>query len=255
MNRNELKNFLDFKVSQYNRTDFIPSDPISIPHSFLRKEDIEISGFLTAQISWGNRKAIQKSANELMERLDNAPYDFIQNAGKKEFLLLATFYYRTMLPGDMVFFLRSLQNIYQNYGGLEKLFAAGFKINGSAFGAVEYARQFIFRLPHEERYRKHFPSPLRGSASKRIHMYLRWMCRKDNSGVDFGIWSSIPQSELMCPLDLHSGKVARKLGLLRRKQDDRKAVEELTTELRKFDPKDPVKYDFALFGLSVFKKF
>lgn len=255
MDKNELQEFLDFKTQQYNCIDFIESDPISIPHSFSRKEDIEISGLLTAMMSWGNRKAILNAATQLIERTDNSPYDFVLNAGSKEFSNFDTFCYRTMQPGDMNFFAQSLQVILRSSGNLENVFSEGFKISGNVSGAIEFVRNKIFTIPHLDRQKKHFPSPIQGSASKRMNMFLRWMCRKDSTGVDFGIWDSIPASSLMCPLDLHSGRVARKLGLLVRKQDDRKAVEELTAELRKFDPLDPVKYDFALFGLSAFERF
>ncbi len=255
MNSTELKEFLDFKVKQYNTSAFIDNDPILIPHMFSKKEDIEISGFLTALISWGNRKAIQKAAVKLMELMDNAPYDFITQAQDHEIKSIENFYYRTFQISDLHFYLLSLQNIYINHKGLENVFQSGYNLNHFVFEAIEYARGIFFEISHLQRNKKHFSSPASGSAAKRINMFLRWMCRLDKIQVDFGIWKHISQSDLICPLDVHSGHTARKLNLLKRKQNDRKAAEELTANLRKLAPEDPVKYDFALFGLSIFEKF
>ncbi len=255
MNYSQLKEFLDFKVNQYNTISFIETDPISVPHFFSKKEDIEIAGFLTAILSWGNRTAIRKAASSLMELFQNEPFEFILNMGTAELKKLEKFYYRTFQPSDAVFFAQALSNIYLNHGGLENVFTEGYRINKCAFEAIEHCRKVFFQIPHQKRYTKHFSSPAAGSAAKRLNMFLRWMVRKDNKGVDFGIWSSISPSDLICPLDLHSGRVARKLGLLNRKQNDRKAAKELTEKLKNFDSLDPVKYDFALFGLGVFEKF
>lgn len=255
MNFNELKEFLDFKSRQYNCPAFIETDPISIPHQFTRKEDIEIAGFLTAILSWGNRKSIIQAANLLMQRLDQDPFKFIMFSTEKERNQLKDFYYRTFQKTDIVFFLNALNNIYMRHGGLEQIFQQGLLLTGSMFDSIEYVRNIFLTTRYEKRNIKHLPSPAAGSAAKRIHMFLRWMCRKDTNGVDFGIWNFVKPSQLFCPLDIHSGNVARKLGLLHRKSNDRKAVEELTLSLQKLDPVDPVQYDFALFGLSFFEKF
>jgi uncharacterized protein (TIGR02757 family) len=251
----DLKEFLDYKILQYNTPEFVHNDPVSIPHLFSKKEDVEISGFLTAIIAWGNRKAIIKAAMQLMELMDHSPFDFVMNAGEAELTQIQNYYYRTFRGCDLGYFLTSLKNIYSINHGIEHIFTSGYLQNKSIWKAISNARQMFFSLPHPERTEKHFSSPLSGSACKRINMFLRWMVRNDPSGIDFGIWNGIPASALLCPLDLHTGNVARKLGLIHRKQNDRQAVDELMTTLRAFDPDDPVKYDFALFGLGVFEKF
>ena len=250
----ELKEFLDFKVDQYNTPDFISSDPVQIPHLFSGKEDIEISGFLTATIAWGNRKSILKNANSLMELMGNTPYDFVMEHGEKDLEPLQNFVHRTFNSTDLIYFIRSLQNIYTNHNGLEGIFTRHSSDRGLQLAIHEFKKIF-FELPHEPRTQKHVSDPLKNSAAKRINMFLRWMVRQDAGNVDFGIWKSISPSLLSCPLDVHSGNVARKLGLLKRKQNDAKALLELDTALRKMDPQDPVKYDFALFGLGVFEKY
>jgi uncharacterized protein (TIGR02757 family) len=254
VNRSELKEFLDYKVSQYNQPQFIESDPISIPHRFSIKEDIEIAGFLVATIAWGNRKSIINNGNILMNLLDNSPYDFIINHKSKDLNRFHGFVHRTFNSTDLKYFIKSLKNIYSKHGGMEKIFS----INSTADSiqpAIYQFKKVFFELPHEIRTTKHVSDPLNGSAAKRINMLLRWLIRKDKNGVDFGIWKSISPSILSCPLDVHSGNVARKLGLLNRSQNDSKAVEELDNSLRMFDKSDPVKYDFALFGLGVFERF
>lgn len=248
-----LQNLLDQKVVQYNNFKFIETDPISIPHMFKSKEDIEISAFLTSVISWGRRTAIIKSAKRLMELMDNSPHDFLINSNDKDLSRFEGFVYRTFNADDCLFLITSLRNIYLKSESLESVATKAFKANGSMFDVLAGLRSAIIQTPHLKRSEKHLANPLTGSAAKRTNMFLRWMVRKDNSGVDFGIWDKIPQSHLLCPLDVHSGNVARKLGLLTRKQNDWKAVEELTTELRSFDAEDPVKYDFALFGMGVFE--
>ncbi|MHA6280509.1 TIGR02757 family protein [Salinimicrobium sp. CAU 1759] len=254
MTRKELKEFLDFKVEQYNTPQFIESDPIQIPHLFSRKEDIEISGFLTAVISWGNRKSILKNANSMMDLLDQAPYQFVMQHSENDLDRLETFVHRTFNGRDFIYFIKALQHIYREHEGLEFIFSNS-STEKSLQPAIHVFKNKFFELPHERRTEKHISDPLKNSAAKRINMFLRWMVRNDNSGVDFGIWKNLSPAQLSCPLDVHSGNVARKLGLLKRKQNDAKALAELDNSLRELDPKDPVKYDFALFGLGVFEKY
>lgn len=252
---NELLKFLDSCVIYYNQSSFIKNDPVSIPHLFSKKEDIEIAGFLTALISWGNRTAIIKSAAQLMNWMDGSPFDFVLNASEPELKLISSFYYRTFQGDDLLFVLYALRNIWEKKEGLEVLAAGAFRRNGKIKEAIVEIRKTMLEIPHLKRSEKHLANPENGSAAKRTNMFLRWMVRNDGAGVDFGLWKNIPQSLLMCPLDVHSGTTARKLGLLSRKQNDWKAVEELTLNLKKFDPQDPVKYDFALFGLGVSRQF
>jgi uncharacterized protein (TIGR02757 family) len=246
----EVKELLEEKYQQYNTPSFIESDPVSIPHQFTRKEDIEISGFLAATIAWGNRKMILRNANRMMTLLEGSPYDFIMNASDDEFELPGSFVHRTFNSTDLVYFLKALRNIYCNRGGLENIFNT-HKNDDTLQPAIHEFHKIFFELPHEKRTERHVSDPFKGSAAKKINMFLRWMVRNDKRGVDFGIWTTISPSVLSCPLDIHSGSVARKLGLLRRNQSDAKAVAELDTVLRSFDSNDPVRYDFALFGLGV----
>ncbi len=254
MTQKELKQFLDEKVLQYNQPKFIESDPIQIPHQFSKKEDIEIAGFLTATIAWGKRPMIIKNANKMMEFMDNSPHDFIINHQQKDLDSLQHFVHRTFNLIDFKFFITSLKNIYNKHQGLEPIFAKHIT-DGTMKYSIHQFKQIFFEIEHPQRTTKHVSDPLKGSAAKRINMYLRWMVRQDQKGVDFGIWKSILPSVLSCPLDVHSGNVARKLGLLVRKQNDWKALNELDTNLRKLDIKDPSKYDFALFGLGIFEGF
>ena len=254
MTQAELKEFLDEKVELYNNPSFIESDPIQIPHSYSLKEDIEIAGFLAATIAWGNRKMIINNARKLMNIMGNTPYDFIITHTENDLEKLDNFVHRTFNSIDAVTFIKALKNVYQNHNGLEKVFAKNSQVNSNQKSISEFKKVF-FEIPHQQRTTKHVSDPLNNSAAKRINMFLRWMIRNDNKGVDFGIWKTISPASLSCPLDVHSGNVARKLGLLTRKQNDAKALFELDTNLRKFDPNDPVKYDFALFGLGVFEKF
>jgi uncharacterized protein (TIGR02757 family) len=254
LKKHELKEFLDEKVELYNRPAFIESDPISIPHQYTKKQDIEIAGFLAATIAWGNRKMILRNANRMMEILDHSPYDFILNSSNDEIEMINSFVHRTFNSADLIYFLKALQNIYRHKGGLEAIFKT-YQTTGSLQPAIHKFRKIFFELPHEIRTERHVSDPLKGSAAKKLNMYLRWMIRKDNRGVDFGLWNSISPSILSCPLDIHSGNVARKLGILSRQQNDFKAVSELDLILRTFDKNDPVKYDFALFGLGVFEGF
>lgn len=252
--KKELKSFLDLKVEMYNRNSFIASDPIQIPHQFSKKEDIEIAGFLSATIAWGNRIMIIRNAKKMMEIMDNSPFDFIMNHSSKDLESITGFVHRTFNSYDLQYFIKSLQNIYQNHGGLECILKP-LKGDINYQNSITEFKTIFFELQHEVRTEKHISNPLKNSAAKRIHMYLRWMVRKDTKGVDFGLWKTHSPAFLSCPLDVHSGNVARKLGILTRKQNDWKAVHELDTKLRSFDVKDPVKYDFALFGLGVFEKF
>ncbi|HFS66589.1 MAG TPA: TIGR02757 family protein [Flavobacteriia bacterium] len=254
MEFNELKSFLNDKVDHYNNPKFIESDPIQIPHQFTKKEDIEIAGFLTATIAWGKRQMIIKNANRMMELLDNSPYDFVMNHSEKDLQKLDHFVHRTFNIDDFKFFNQSLQNIYTNHNGLEMVFAKNITDNNTVNSIHQFKKTF-FELPHLQRTTKHVSDPLKGSAAKRLNMFLRWMVRNDNKGVDFGIWKSMQPNALSCPLDVHSGNVARKLGLISRKQNDAKALKELDANLRLLDASDPVKYDFALFGLGVFEGF
>lgn len=254
LSKSELKEFLDEKVELYNRPSFIESDPISIPHQFIKKEDIEIAGFLSATIAWGNRRMILKNAGRMMEILDDSPYEFIVNSSECELDQAIRFVHRTFNLVDLAYFLKALRNIYRNRGGLESIFET-YKKPDTLQPAIHELHNIFFELPHEKRTERHVSDPYKGSAAKKINMFLRWMIRKDSSGVDFGIWKSIPPSVLSCPLDVHSGNVARSLGILKRKQNDSKAVAELDLFLRSLDKDDPVKYDFALFGLGVNEKF
>jgi uncharacterized protein (TIGR02757 family) len=250
----ELKSFLDEKVILYNNTDFIESDPVQIPHLFTQKEDIEIAGFLSATISWGNRKMIIKNAHKMMDLMGNAPYDFVMSHQDTDLERLESFVHRTFNGQDFIGFVKGLQHIYLNHGGLEAVFSKNLE-GDTLQNSIHTFKQHFFEIPHLSRSQKHISDPLRGSAAKRINMYLRWMIRQDNKGVDLGIWKNIPPAILSCPLDVHSGNVARKLDLLKRKQNDGKALAELDSNLRLLDPIDPVKYDFALFGLGIFEGF
>lgn len=254
LSNEELKEFLDNKVNQYNALDFIDSDPISIPHKYTQKKDIEISGFLAATIAWGNRKSIIKNANKMMELMGNSPYDFVMSHKNEDLKRFDGFVHRTFNSEDLGYFIKSLKNIYSNYNGLENIFSKNVS-NNSTQKAISEFKKVFFEIDHPERTTKHVSDPLKGSAAKRINMWLRWNCRNDSKGVDFGIWKTISPSALSCPLDVHSGNVARKLGLLKRKQNNAKALAELDTSLRALDKTDPVKYDFALFGLGVFEGF
>lgn len=254
MNSTELKSFLDEKVLLYNNPNFIESDPIQIPHLFSEKEDIEIAGFLSATIAWGNRKMIIKNAHRMMDLMGNAPYDFVMSHSETDLERLEHFVHRTFNGGDLFTFIKGLQHIYKNHNGLESAFSLHQERDNLQKSIHEFKKLF-FEIPHQNRTQKHISDPLNNSAAKRINMYLRWMIRQDNKGVDLGIWKTISPSLLSCPLDVHSGNVARKLGLLTRKQNDGKALAELDKKLRFLDPTDPVKYDFALFGLGIFEGF
>jgi uncharacterized protein (TIGR02757 family) len=252
MTHQELKDFLDEKADYYNQPLFIDTDPIQIPHLYTKKEDIEIAGFLAALIAWGNRKMIINNANKIMQLMGNNPFDFILNYDHPTDDIL-NFKHRTLNGEDLDQIFKSLHHIYHNHGGLESVFSRNNYL--SLQDRISTFKGVFFENEHLARTQKHISDPAKGSAAKRINMFLRWMVRKDNKCVDFGLWNSIHTSELSCPLDVHSGTVARNLTLLKRKQNDRKALEELDLSLRSFDTNDPVKYDFALFGLGAIEKF
>lgn len=246
--------FLNEKVIQYNQPGFIDPDPISIPHQFTLKEDVEIAGFLAATIAWGNRRMIVKNANKMVQLMGNSPYDFVMEHDETQLERLDGFAHRTFNAEDFKCFIKSLKNIYSNHNGMESVFEK-YQTKNSIQPAIHEFKKVFFSIEHPPRTQKHISDPYKKSAAKKINMFLRWMVRNDKRGVDFGLWESISPSILSCPLDVHSGNVARKLGLLHRKQNDDKAVAELDESLRWLDPNDPVKYDFALFGLGVFEGF
>ena len=254
MTQNELKDFLEQKVIQYNTRDFIESDPVQIPHLFTQKEDIEIAGFLSATIAWGNRTMIIKNSHKMMDMMGNAPHDFVLSHTETDLERLQSFVHRTFNGLDFSFFIKSLKNIYHYHQGLEAVFAKNQEPHSMQKSISDFKKIF-FEIPHLARTQKHVSDPLNNSAAKRVNMYLRWMVRQDLKGVDLGIWKSISPAALSCPLDVHSGNVARKLDLLTRKQNDAKALAELDAKLRELDANDPSKYDFALFGLGVFEGF
>ena len=240
LRKHELKEFLDEKVELYNRPAFIEADPISIPHQYSKKQDIEIAGFLAATIAWGNRKMILRNANRMMSFMDDSPYEFVLNHSAHDLERIKCIIHRTFNDEDFIYFIKALKNIYKNHNGLESIFTH-FQTIDSLQPAIHQFRSIFFELSHNNRIMKHISDPMKGSAAKKLNMYLRWMIRKDNSGVDFGIWKNISPSKLSCPLDVHSGNIARKLGLISRKQNDAKAVAELDSVLREMDCQDPVK--------------
>jgi len=249
MIESRLKEALDEAVEKYNCLEFIEKDPIQIPHSFSSKEDIEVSAFLIALISWGKRELILKSGYDLMNRMDHAPYEFILTASEIDLKNLSSFVHRTLNGQDALLLVKGLRKIYLK-GGLEKAFEIKSQ-EENAFQAISRFRSlFLDGLDYPARFGKHLADPEKGSAAKRLNMFLRWMVRKDF--VDTGLWSDTVSAEsLRCPLDVHTGRVARNLGILTRKADDAIAVEELTNQLRNLRPDDPIAYDLALFGLGV----
>jgi uncharacterized protein (TIGR02757 family) len=248
----ELKDLLEHKFDLYNSKNFIIEDPISIPHAYNQKEDIEIISFLISIISWGNRKSIIKSGNKLREILGSSPIDFVMRFKEKD-LKKINFVHRTFNKFDLIYFLKSLKNIYENHDGLENVFSKNLN-DEFMYNNISNFRKIFFSLNHEKRTEKHISNPKKNSACKRINMFLRWMVRNDGV-VDFGIWKKIKPSMLSCPLDVHTANIGRKLNLISRKQNDLKTVLELDQKLRSFDKNDPVKYDYALFGMGVYEKF
>jgi len=252
-NLSEIKALLDDRSKRYNNTDFIETDPIQIPHYFNRKEDIEIAGFLSATIAWGQRKSIIKNSFRLMEMMDNSPFEFIMESNDNVKKIVLNFVHRTFNGQDCLLFLNSLKNIYNQYGGLENVFSTGYQTDKTSFGALKHFRKVFLEETHDNHVKKHISDVTSNSSAKRLNMYLRWMVRRDEQGVDFGLWKNIPMSALMLPLDVHTGDVGRALGILNRTQNDWKAVEEITAVLRSFDPSDPIKYDYALFNYGLYE--
>lgn len=255
----ELKEFLDIKVAQYNRPDFITNDPICIPHRFSKKQDIEIAAFFASILAWGQRKTIINKCTDLFDRMDNDPYNFMLHHGDEDLRRLLNFKHRTFNDTDLLYFISFFKQHYTLSDTLETAFLPanfGQMESFTAEHALNHFRTYFFSLPDSPRRTvKHISSPAQKSTCKRLNMFLRWMVRKDQTGVDFGVWTTISPADLICPCDVHVDRVARRLDLITRKQTDWRTAVELTTELRKFDPSDPVKYDFALFGLGVEEKF
>lgn len=256
MKQEELKLFLDLKVEEYNQPGFITNDPVCIPHQYSQKQDIEISGFIAAVFAWGQRKTIINKSNEFLHLMGNEPYNFVLNHSESDLKPFLDFKHRTFNGTDALYFLHFFRWFYERNDSLENALVGSLSVDASMEVRLTNFFNLFFSLPdHPRRTYKHIPNPSRKSACKRINMFLRWMVRKDNKGVDFGIWENIKPSQLICPCDLHVDRVARKLGLISRKQTDWQTATELTENLRKLDPNDPVKYDFALFGLGVEEKF
>ncbi len=251
MTEKELRDYLDAKVLQYEAPQFIESDPIQLVHQFDQKEDIEIAALLISTIAWGKRAMIIKSGARILDIMGNEPYAFVRDYQANT---IPAFVHRTFNGVDLDFFFRALQQIYATHGSLEAVFAPHAEFAG-AQGRIVSFRNAMLEVEHEKRSEKHLSDPSRNSAAKRLNMFLRWMVRDSKCGVDFGVWQSIPKEELMIPLDVHTARIARALGLLTRKQNDWKALDELMVRLRKMDPTDPAKYDFALFGIGAFESF
>lgn len=247
----ELKEFLDEKADQYNRPGFIEHDPISIPHSFKKKQDIEIAGLFASVLAWGQRVTIIRKCRELFELMDNDPHNFIAHHSSKDLLVFNNFKHRTFNTIDTLYFIKFLKWFYTRNSSLEAAFILPVDAENVGQALVHFHRLFFSLEGHPRRTQKHIATPERKSTCKRLNMYLRWMVRSDKRGVDFGIWNSITPSQLICPCDLHVDRVARKLKLIKRKQTDWTTATELTSSLQKLDPIDPVKYDFALFGLGI----
>lgn len=247
----ELKPFLDEKVEQYNRPDFIGADPVSIPHRFSKKQDIEIAGLFAAILAWGQRITIISKCTELMTLMDNDPHAFILNHSEHDLHLFARFKHRTFNLTDTLYFIEFLRWFYRQHDSLEEAFLVEPSAEDVRDGLVRFHNLFFSLEGHPERTRKHVATPDRKSTCKRLNMYLRWMVRRDDRGVDFGIWTRMSPAQLICPCDVHVDRVARNLRLIRRKQTDWITAVELTQKLRILDREDPVKYDFALFGLGI----
>jgi uncharacterized protein (TIGR02757 family) len=255
LSMDELRGFLEEKYLAFNRPDFVEGDPVSVPHRYHRKEDIEISGYLAATIAWGRRDLITRSGHRLCDMMGESPYDFVMSADADDLDRLDGFVYRTFQRPDPSGLVRGLRAAYTQAGGLEQVLAPR-PGEADTYAGICRWHDFLVGLPDFPAHtHKHIANPAAGSAAKRINMYLRWMVRSDGRGVDFGIWKGVTPAQLICPLDVHTGNISRKLGLLARKQNDWKAAVEMTDALRRFDPVDPVRYDFSLFGLGIFDKF
>lgn len=252
MNEKEIFKFLDEKANEFNTINFIELDPISIPHQFSLKQDIEISAFFASTIAWGNRKSIINSAYKIINFMENSPYDFVKNVSDKELKKIQNeAIHRTFSGEDFRQFILNLKNVYSEYDSLESLFLLHENEMNYYHSIERFRNRFLGEIHH--RSHKHVSSPHKNSASKRILMFLRWMVRNDKKGVDFGIWKNLPQNYLSIPLDVHTGTISRKLGILTRTQNDWKSVEELDKTIRKYNAEDPAVYDFALFGLGIEK--
>ncbi|MDE5707974.1 MAG: TIGR02757 family protein [Alistipes sp.] len=247
----ELHDLLERLYDRYNRPDFIGDDPISVPHRYVDRADREIAGFLAATIAWGNRKAIVRNACRMMLAMDDAPADFVRHASDRELAALDSCVHRTFSGGDLRDFVLALRSLTERFGGIGAFFESRYEVTGSIPRVLADFRHEFFRCSHAPRCEKHLSSIEKGAACKRLCMYLRWMVRYDDRGVDFGEWRRIPMSALYLPLDVHTGDMGRALGLLGRRQNDWRAVEEITAALRRFDPDDPVRFDFALFGAGI----
>lgn len=255
MSHEEMFELLESLHDKFNNESFIEADPISVPHSFSRAEDREIAGFLAATIAWGNRRAIVQSAHRMMRYMDNQPYDFVVNASNEEIATLSSYVHRTFNGGDFQDFVRALRHIVTKWGSIGGYFENHYEECGDLRKVLSDFRHDFHAVDHNPHSEKHLSSIDKGAACKRLFMYLRWMVRRDDRGVDFGLWQRIPMSALYMPLDLHTGRMGRSLGLLNRKQDDWKAVEELTATLRNFSNDDPVRYDYSLFGVGISRMF
>jgi uncharacterized protein (TIGR02757 family) len=253
-----LKAFLDSKVAHYNQPWFIETDPVSIPHLFTKKQDIEIAGLFASIFAWGGRTTIIKKSKELMQLMDMDPHAFITTHREEDLKRMLYFKHRTFNTTDLLYFISFLKHHYTNYHSLEDAFAGPDTFSSKNKAAIFLNRFYHYFFSLEDapqRTRKHIASPEKNSTCKRLNMFLRWMVRNDNNGVDFGLWNKISPSELVCPVDLHVARVSRRFNLLTRSQVDWQAAIELTGNLKKLDSDDPVKYDFALFGLGVMEKF
>lgn len=250
---NYVVELLEEKVAQYNQPNFIPNDPISIPHQFSRLQDIEIMGFWAAVLAWGQRKTIINKCQELIQLMDGAPYDFVRNHTDTDLKRFLNFKHRTFNATDTLYFLHFFKHFYQHHHSLEEAFVYALPVEAPHVetGLAGFHELFFSLEDFPERTRKHIATPVRKSSCKRLNMFLRWMVRKDDKGVDFGLWNALKPSQLICPCDVHVDRVARKLGLIQRSTTDWQTALELTENLKQLDPNDPVKYDFALFGLGV----
>lgn len=257
MHAEELKALLDIKATQYNHPGFIPDDPICIPHGYQKLQDIEVAGFFAAMLAWGQRKVIINKCKALLSMMDDAPHDFILHHQPGDLQPLLQFQHRTFNATDTLYFIHFLRHYYQQHETLEDAFLQGMSPQEASVekGLVNFHEHFFSLVDAPVRTRKHIATPARRSACKRLNMFLRWMVRRDEQGVDFGLWQRIQPAQLVCPCDVHVGRVARKLGLLQRKQTDWQAALSLTQNLKAMCPTDPVKYDFALFGLGIAEQF
>ena len=251
MSLEEMRELLERLHDRYNNEEFIEADPISVPHSFLNPVDREVAGFLAATIAWGNRRAIVKSAHRMMRYMDNAPEDFVRNATEGDMEYLRSYVHRTFNGVDFQDFVRGLRHILTEWGSVGNYFETRYEEHGDLRPVLSDFRRDFFSVEHDSHSEKHLSSIDKGAACKRLCMYLRWFVRRDDRGVDFGLWQRIPMSALYMPLDIHTGRMGRNLGLLSRKQSDWKAVEEITAKLRELCPDDPVRYDYSLFGLGI----